>query len=94
MRHPNYLGEQGVWLSLYVFAIGAGAASHGIFHFTFAGSLLLVLLFMGSSALGEKISSGKYPKYADYMSRVYKYILLKKYDGADCKTAAANTPEV
>lgn len=79
MRHPNYLGEQGIWLSLYLFAAGAGAARYGIFHWTLAGPLLLVLLFMGSSTLGEAISSAKYPMYGDYTNRVYKYIPIRKY---------------
>ena len=79
MRHPNYLGEQGFWISLYLFAIGAGAAVYGIFHRSLAGPLLLVLLFIGSSTLGEKISSGKYPKYKDYIDQVCKYLPLRKY---------------
>ncbi len=80
MRHPNYLGEQGIWMSLYGFAIGAGATSNGIFHLTLIGPLLLVLLFMGSSVLGESISSRKYPQYRDYINQVFKYVPLKKYD--------------
>ena len=80
MRHPNYLGEQGMWLSLYFFAAGAGVTSFGVFHWTMAGPLLLVLLFMGSSALGEKISSGKYPAYRDYTEQVFKYLPLRKFD--------------
>ena len=80
MRHPNYLGEQGIWLSLCLFTIGAGAAQHGIFHWTIAGPLLLVLLFMGSSSLGEKISSTKYPRYKDYIAQVYKYLPLHKFN--------------
>ena len=78
-RHPNYLGEQGIWLSLYLFVIGAGKASHGIFHLSFIGPLFLVLLFMGSSMLGESISSGKYPRYKDYIKQVFKYVPLKKF---------------
>lgn len=80
MRHPNYLGEQGIWLSLYLFVIGAGAAGHGLFHWSFIGPLLLVLLFMGSSTLGEKISSRKYPRYKDYQAQVFKYLPLRKFD--------------
>ena len=79
MRHPNYLGEQGIWLSLYLFAVGAGAAQRGVFHWTIAGPLLLILLFMGSSSLGEKISSGKYPRYRDYIAQVYKYLPIRKF---------------
>lgn len=80
MRHPNYLGEQGIWLILYLFAIGAGAASRGVFHWSASGPLLLILLFMGSSALGESISSKKYPRYKDYIEQVRKYIPIRKFD--------------
>ena len=80
MRHPNYLGEQGIWISLYMFTIGADVTTHGIFHWSAVGPMLLILLFMGSSALGENISSGKYPRYTDYMQQVFKYIPLRKYD--------------
>lgn len=79
MRHPNYLGEQGIWMSLYLFAIGAGAASNGIFHFTMIGPLLLILLFIGSTELGESISMGKYPQYEDYTEQIHKYLPVKKY---------------
>lgn len=82
MRHPNYLGEQGMWLSLCLFTVGAGAARAGIFHIAFAGPLLLILLFIGSSALGEKISSGKYPAYADYQRQVCKYLPLRRFSPA------------
>ena len=80
MRHPNYLGEQGIWMSLYAFAIGAGVTTHGVFHWSVTGPLLLILLFMGSSQLGETISSGKYPKYKDYIDQVFKYIPVHKFD--------------
>ena len=79
MRHPNYLGEQGIWVSLYFFTAGAGAASHGIFHWSAVGPALLVLLFSGSSALGENISMKKYPRYADYMQQVFKYLPLRRF---------------
>ena len=78
MRHPNYLGEQGTWLSLYFFVVGANVANYGVFHWTAVGSLALILLFMGSSMLGENISSGKYPKYNEYRERVFKYLPIRK----------------
>jgi steroid 5-alpha reductase family enzyme len=80
MRHPNYLGEQGFWLAMYIFTVGAGVTRCGIFHWSLAGPLLLVLLFMGSSALGEKISSGKYPAYAEYIRQVFKYVPLRRFE--------------
>ena len=79
MRHPNYLGEQGIWMSLYLFAVGAGVARCGVFHWTMAGALLLVFLFMGSSKLGEKISAGKYPLYSHYVDTVCKYLPIHHY---------------
>lgn len=69
-RHPNYLGEQGTWLSFYIFSIAAGAS---VINWTIAGSLLLILLFLGSSTLAEKISSSKYPAYAEYKKTRPRY---------------------
>lgn len=79
MRHPNYLGEQGFWMSLYLVAAGAGVTNFLIFNWSMTGPLLLILLFMGSSTLAEKISSGKYPAYKQYMDKVYKYIPIHKF---------------
>lgn len=73
-RHPNYCGEQGFWLSLYLFTIGAGVCHFTLFHWTMIGPLFLVLLFLGSSSFGESVSSSKYPEYKNYQKRVSKYI--------------------
>ncbi|MBO6061262.1 MAG: DUF1295 domain-containing protein [Clostridia bacterium] len=70
-RHPNYFAEQCIWISLYIFSIGAGA---GIVNWSIIGALLLVALFMGSSAFGEEISSSKYPLYAEYQKKVSKFV--------------------
>lgn len=70
-RHPNYFAEQAIWVFFYIFSIAAGA---GIFNWTIIGSLLLIVLFQGSSAFGEEISSGKYPEYQAYQMRVSKII--------------------
>ena len=79
-RHPNYLGEQGVWLALFLLVIGGGCAVNGIFNWSMVGPLFLVLLFLGSSSLGETISSGKYPEYHIYAAHVSKYLPLWKYN--------------
>lgn len=70
-RHPNYLGEQAVWVSFYLFSIAAGC---GIINWTICGAVLLILLFMGSSTLGEYISKSKYPEYAEYMKKVNRFL--------------------
>ena len=80
MRHPNYLGEQAIWLCLYIFTIGAGVTAYGVLNWSIIGPLFIVLLFMGSSMLGEKISSGKYPKYSSYTDQVFKYLPIRKFD--------------
>ncbi len=69
-RHPNYFAEQGTWISFYVFSIGAGI---GIFNWSIIGALLLVVLFLGSSALAEQISASKYPEYGRYCETVSKF---------------------
>ena len=75
-RHPNYFGEQMIWISFYIFTIGAGYA---VFNYSAIGALLLVLLFMGCSILAEKISSSKYPLYAKYIDNVSKFIPYRRF---------------
>ena len=69
-RHPNYFAEQGTWCAFYLFTIGGGI---GIINWTMAGALLLIVLFLGSSAFAEEISSSKYPLYAQYCTAVNKF---------------------
>ncbi|MCE2790346.1 MAG: DUF1295 domain-containing protein [Saprospiraceae bacterium] len=70
VRHPNYASEQLIWLSFYVFSIGA---SERVLNWSLAGGLLLLLLFLGSSDFSEKISSEKYPDYKAYMQKVPRF---------------------
>ena len=75
-RHPNYLGEQMIWVSFYLFSMAAGV---GYFNWSVIGALLLIILFLGSSTFGEEISGSKYPEYAEYKKKVSRYIPWKGY---------------
>ena len=77
-RHPNYFAEQGTWCAFYLFSIGGGI---GIFNWSSIGALLLIVLFLGSSAFAEEISSAKYPEYARYCQQVSKFFPGRKYQG-------------
>ncbi len=77
-RHPNYMAEQAIWLSLYLFTIGAGV---GIANWSMIGALLLVVLFVGSTGLSEGISGDKYPDYGNYCKKVNKYLPGRRYNG-------------
>lgn len=79
-RHPNYFGEQAFWVCLYLFVIGAGVATYNVFNWSMAGSLVLVLLFLGSSAFGESVSNKKYPEYQLYIKSVSRYVPFRKYN--------------
>ena len=74
-RHPNYLAEQAIWVSLYLFSIGAGV---GIINWSMIGALLLLVLFAASTSLAEGISSDKYPEYAAYCQKVNKFFPWKR----------------
>ncbi len=69
-RHPNYFAEQSIWVVFFLFSVVATAR----FNWSIAGCLLLILLFQGSATLGERISSAKYPQYADYQRRVPRFV--------------------
>lgn len=70
-RHPNYLGEIGIWTSFYIFSV---ASSGQILNWSLIGSLLLIILFTQSSKLSEEICVSKYPEYKSYQLRVPKFI--------------------
>jgi len=84
-RHPNYIGEQMIWVSLYLFVISSGVAHYGVFHWTILGVALLVLIFVGSSRMAEGISVNKYKEYAEYQRQVFKYLPIKKYKSESAK---------
>ena len=77
-RHPNYFAEQGIWICLYLFSVAGGI---GLVNWSLAGALLLVVLFLGSSAMGEEISASKYPLYRDYCQKVSRFFPLRRYNG-------------
>lgn len=75
-RHPNYIGEQSIWMAVYLFSIAAGVA---VISWASIGMFLLILVFVGSTRLAESISSSKYPLYKDYQKKVFKYLPIRKY---------------
>lgn len=74
MRHPNYMGEQAVWVVFYFFSV---VATGMWINWSIAGAFLLILLFKGSSDFSESISKEKYPDYARYMNEVSRFLPLK-----------------
>jgi steroid 5-alpha reductase family enzyme len=75
-RHPNYFCEVAQWWVLFL--IGARAAG-GLGQWTIAGSVLLTILFMGSTNFTEKITLSKYPEYAQYQRSTAAVIPFLKF---------------
>ena len=82
-RHPNYFGEQLIWISAFLFTFGAEVPGLLGINWSVIGCAFLVLIFLGSSTMGESISSSKYPEYTKYQEQVSKIIPIpwKKYKG-------------
>jgi steroid 5-alpha reductase family enzyme len=67
-RHPNYLGEIGFWVSLFLFGVSAW---EGVYPWSWLGPVTMIALFIGISIpMIERKLSGDKPGYADYQSRV------------------------
>ena len=75
VRHPNYLMEQTIWLVFYLFSVHITGSW---INWSIAGSVLLIILFKGSSDFSEEISAGKYPEYKDYQKSVPRFIPFLK----------------
>ena len=70
-RHPNFFSEMSLWW--VVFAFSALAAQRGL-NWTIVGTILLTLLFQGSTTLTEHITSSKYPEYRLYQKSVSRIV--------------------
>lgn len=75
LRKPNYSCEQAIWICNYFFTVTAtNGATEYLLNRSVIGCFLLVLLFQGSGAFTEKLSSGKYPAYSQYRKDVPLYV--------------------
>lgn len=70
-RHPNYVAEQLLWVVYYLFSV---AGTGHWFNPSITGSILLIVLFQGSTLLSEGISSGRHPAYLDYKKIVPRFL--------------------
>lgn len=68
-RHPNFFAEICIWWVYYLFTV----QQHG-FNWSFIGTLLLTLLFQGSTTLTEQISCEKYPQYKEYQKTTSRLV--------------------
>jgi steroid 5-alpha reductase family enzyme len=70
-RHPNFVAEQAVWVTLYLWSC---YRTETYFNWAGLGALGYLAIFQGSTRLTEEISTGKYPEYSDYQARVGRFL--------------------
>lgn len=75
-RHPNYLGEIGFWISLFVFASAAGG---GVYPWSWLGPVVMVTLFKVVSVpmIERKLIADK-PAYTNYRARTFALLPLPR----------------
>ena len=75
VRHPNYAMEQTIWLVFYLYSVHATGEW---INWSIGGSILLLILFKGSSDFSEELSAGKYPEYKEYQENTPRFIPFTK----------------
>lgn len=70
-RHPNFVAEQAVWLTLYAWC---AYRTETYFSWLGLGVLGYLSIFQGSTRLTESISASKYPEYSEYQARVGRFL--------------------
>ena len=69
-----------IYRSSFLAGICIGIAGFGyLAEKSIIGAILLIVLFQGSSALSEELSSEKYPEYSNYIKKVSRFFPGKKY---------------
>ncbi|KAJ5574229.1 uncharacterized protein N7459_008656 [Penicillium hispanicum] len=70
-RHPNFVAEQAVWLTMYLWC---AYRTETYLQWPVFGVVGYLLIFQGSTRLTESISASKYPEYPEYQARVGRFI--------------------
>ncbi len=70
-RHPNFACEMAMWWMIYLFAV---AATGRWLHWSMAGTVLLTLLFQGSTWFTERLTLAKYPAYSRYRTATPRFL--------------------
>lgn len=70
-RHPNFVAEQAVWLTMYVWCC---YRTETYVSWLGLGVLGYMAIFQGSTRLTETISASKYPEYSEYQARVGRFL--------------------
>jgi len=76
-RHPNYLGEIGFWIGLFIF----GFAAQGDFsHYIVAGPVSMILLFtiVSIPMIDKKLINDK-PEYAEYSRSTFSLLPFSRW---------------
>lgn len=71
VRKPNYAAEQAIWISFYLFSVGATGR---VWNWSACGWIFLCLLFQSSGWFTERLTRTKYPNYDEYTKHVPLYI--------------------
>lgn len=89
VRHPNYLGEIGVWVGLSLMALGAEPGSLWVL----AGPASMIALFVFVSVpLAEKRALARRPGFAEHMRRVPALVPWPGRRAAPVRSADAAAP--
>jgi steroid 5-alpha reductase family enzyme len=72
-RHPNFLAEQTIWVSLYAWSC---AITKTPYNWSGVGAAGYLLLFQASTVFTESISSDKYAEYKNYQKNVGMFLPL------------------
>lgn len=80
-RHPNFFCEIMIWWCYYFFSVASSYSGKNSIinslltgNWTIIGTILLTLLFQGSTWFTEKISREKYSAYSDYQKKISRII--------------------
>ncbi|KAI4177083.1 MAG: hypothetical protein LQ343_000565 [Gyalolechia ehrenbergii] len=70
-RHPNFLAEQSVWITLYLWSCWT---THTYYNWSAVGAASYLTLFQASTWFTELVTAKKYPDYKTYQQRVGMFV--------------------
>ena len=77
-RHPNYTGEIGFWVALYVYACAASGSAHAAYAWLGPATMIVLFVFISIPMIDKRMARNR-PSYAEHMASSFALLPISQW---------------
>ena len=77
-RHPNYTGEIGFWVALYVYACAASGSAHAAYSWLGPLTMIVLFVFISIPMIDKRMARNR-PSYAEHMATSFALLPISQW---------------